>query len=67
MKLFNKSKAKNIREIDLSELKNAVLFTKIDAGINELGFSVEYLRVPGGVIRTLVNNTSINQIFIPLP
>lgn len=67
MKLFNKTKRKNTREIDLLELKNEVLFTKIDAGMNELGFSVEYLRVPGGVIRTLVNNTSISQIFIPLP
>lgn len=65
--MFNKkSKNKTKSEININELKQLALFESIDGQFNELGFSVSYLRVPNGVIRTVINNTSLHQIFIPL-
>lgn len=57
---------KTVTEINIDQLKKLALFESIDGKFNELGFSVSYLRIPNGVIRTVVNNTSLHQIFIPL-
>lgn len=43
------------------------MFESVDAEYCTLGFSINYTRVPTGIIRTLVNNTSISQQLIPLP
>lgn len=59
-------KTKIVNEISISDLKQLALFESIDGKFNELGFAVSYLRVPNGVIRTIINNTSLHQIFIPL-
>jgi len=64
--MFNRKKAKIKSEININEVKQLALFESMDGQFNELGFSVSYLRVPGGVIRTVINNTSLHQIFIPL-
>lgn len=65
--MFNKKpKIKAKPEININELKQLALFESVDGQFNELGFSVSYLRVPGGVIRTIINNTSLHQIFIEL-
>jgi len=53
-------------EIDVNILKSLKLFESIDADFNELGFSIIYTRVPGGLIRLVINTEAINQIFIPL-
>lgn len=64
--MFKIKKQKSKSEININELKQLALFESIDGQFNELGFSVSYLRVPNGVIRTVINNTSLHQIFIPL-
>ena len=51
-------------EIDVNILKSLKLFESIDADFNELGFSIIYTRVPGGLIRLVINTEAINQIFI---
>lgn len=64
--MFKVKKQKSKSEINVNELKQLALFESMDGQFNELGFSVSYLRVPNGVIRTVINNTSLHQIFIPL-
>ena len=60
-------KKKQHLEISESKLKSLKMFESVDAEYCTLGFSINYTRVPTGVIRTLINNTSISQQLIPLP
>ena len=60
-------KKKQYLEIDPAKLKKLRLFESVDANYNTLGFSISYTRVPTGIIRTTVNNTSISQQLIILP
>lgn len=63
-----KSKNKKIYlEIDANVLKDLKYFESVDGNFNELGYHVTYLRVPGGIIRTVVNTEALDQLFIPLP
>lgn len=64
--MFNKKNKKYI-EIDEKKLKSLNFFESIDGNYNELGFNVTYTRVPGGIIRTIINPESLDQLFIPLP
>ena len=60
-------KHKSYKEIDEQDLKNLKLFESIDAQYNSLGFAITYTRIQNGLIRTTVNTTGIDQLFIPLP
>jgi len=55
------------KEIEETSLKSLKLFDSVDGKYNDLGFAVNYTRVPGGLIRLVINNTGIDQLFIPLP
>ena len=55
--------APEIEELSIKELK---LFESIDGEYNSLGFSVNYMRVPNGLIRTVINSETISQVFIPV-
>ncbi|MGN1392607.1 MAG: hypothetical protein ACI4V7_00975 [Succinivibrionaceae bacterium] len=61
-----KKKTKIYTEIDEDKLKKLKLFESVDGNFNELGFNVLYTRIPGGIIRTVLNPESIDQLFIPL-
>ena len=61
-----KKKTKIYTEIDENKLKKLKLFESVDGNFNELGFNVLYTRIPGGIIRTVLNPESIDQLFIPL-
>ncbi len=61
-----KKKTKIYTEIDENKLKKLKLFESVDGNFNELGFNVSYTRIPGGIIRTVLNPESIDQLFIPL-
>ena len=66
--MFNKKNKLNIyKEIDEYKLKSLKLFESVDGNYNELGFAINYTRVPGGLIRLTINNAGIDQLFIPLP
>ena len=65
--MFKKKKKKVYLEIDPDSLKKLSLFESIDGNFNELGYNVTYLRIPGGLIRTVVNTEAIDQLFIALP
>lgn len=65
--MFKKKSKKGYLEIDPDSLKKLSLFESIDGNFNELGYNVTYLRIPGGLIRTVVNTEAINQLFIALP
>lgn len=60
-------KVKIYKEIDEKQLKNLKLFESVDGEYNSLGFAITYTRIPTGLIRTTVNTTGIDQLFIPLP
>lgn len=63
--MFKKKKPyKEIEEVKLKQLK---MFESVDANYNSLGYAISYTRVPLGIIRTVVNNTAIDQQFISLP
>lgn len=63
-----KKKKKAFLDIEESALKQLKLFEKIYGKYDtEMGHSFYYLRVPGGLIRTVVSPESINQIFISVP
>lgn len=64
--MFNKKIKINI-EITEEKLKRLKLFESVDGNFNELGYNVTYLRIPGGLIRTVVNTEALDQLFIPLP
>lgn len=61
-----KKKTKVYTEIDEDKLKKLKMFESVDGNFNELGFNVSYTRIPGGIIRTVINPESIDQLFIPL-
>lgn len=61
-----KSKNTVFTEIDINLLKKLKLFESADGIYNNLGYSVTYLRVPGGLIRTVINTEAIDQLFISL-
>lgn len=65
--MFKKKSKKVYLEIDPDSLKKLLLFESIDGNFNELGYNVTYLRIPGGLIRTVVNTEAIDQLFIALP
>ena len=65
--MFKKKSKKVYLEIDSDSLKKLSLFESIDGNFNELGYNVTYLRIPGGLIRTVVNTEAIDQLFIALP
>lgn len=65
--MFKKKSKKIYLEIDPDSLKKLSLFESIDGNFNELGYNVTYLRIPGGLIRTVVNTEAIDQLFIALP
>lgn len=66
--MFNKNKKSPIyQEIDESLLKSLKLYESVDGNYNDLGFAVNYTRIPGGLIRLVINNAGIDQMFIPLP
>ena len=61
-----KKKEKIQKEIDETKLKKLNLFESIDGNYNELGFTITYTRIPGGLIRTIVTPEALDQLFIPL-
>jgi len=65
MKNKNKDPIK-YQEIDISVLKKLKTFESVDAEFNELGYTVTYTRVPGGLIRLVINTEMISQVFIPI-
>jgi len=66
--MFKNKKMPSIyREIEESSLKSLKLFESVDGKYNDLGFAVTYTRIPGGIIRLVINNAGMDQLFIPLP
>ena len=66
--MFNKKeKVKIYTEIEEYKLKALKLFESVDGNYNDLGFGISYTRIPGGLIRVVINNSGIDQLFIPLP
>jgi hypothetical protein len=60
-------KKKNIfKEVEETKLKQLKKFEYLICDYNEVGCSICYLRVPGGLIRTVSTPESVNQLFIPL-
>jgi hypothetical protein len=58
---------KNIfKEVEETELKQLKKFEYLICEYNEVGCSICYLRIPGGLIRTVSTPESVNQLFIPL-
>ena len=64
---FGKNKIKTYQEIDENKLKSLKLFESIDGNFNQLGFNVCYTRIPGGIVRTVINTEALDQLFIPMP
>lgn len=63
-----KKAPKPTKEVDITELKKLKLFESIYVDFNtQLGFSVCYTRVFGGVIRLVITPESVSQVFINLP
>ena len=66
--MFKKNKKTPIyKEIDEELLKALKMYESVDGNYNNLGFAINYTRIPGGLIRIVINNTGIDQLFIPLP
>lgn len=61
-----KHKTKAFKEADEQEIKNLKRFEYIICDSNEVGCSICYLRVPGGIVRTISTPESVDQLFIPL-
>lgn len=61
-----KHKTKTFKEADEQEIKNLKRFEYIICDSNEVGCSICYLRVPGGIVRTISTPESVDQLFIPL-
>lgn len=60
------SKKDIYKELDESKLKTLKRFEYLICDSNEVGCSICYLRVPGGLIRTVSTSESVNQVFIPV-
>lgn len=63
----NKKEKPAYKEIEESRLKDLKLFESVDGNFNNLGFAINYTRVPGGLIRVIINTEAMDQLFIPLP
>lgn len=61
-----KKKQSNFKEVEESRLKNLRRFEYLICDSNEVGCSICYLRVPGGIVRTISTPESVHQLFIPL-
>lgn len=61
-----KKKARVYKEIDENKLKGLKYFEYVVCDTNEVGCSITYLRVPGGIIRTIATPESVDQLFISL-
>lgn len=61
-----KKKEKCFKEIDESRLKILKRFEYVICDCNEVGCSICYLRVHGGLIRTVSTPESVSQLFIPM-
>jgi hypothetical protein len=61
-----KKKDNVFQEVDESKLRSLRRFEYLVCDCNEVGCSICYLRVPGGLIRTISTPESVNQLFIPL-
>lgn len=61
-----KHKYNIFKEVDEQQIKNLKRFEYIVCDSNEVGCSICYIRVPGGIIRTISTPESVDQIFIPL-
>lgn len=55
------------KEIDEASLKKLHLFESVNGNFNELGYSINYTRIPNGLIRTIITPEALDQLFIPLP
>jgi hypothetical protein len=55
------------KEIDEASLKKLHLFESVDGNFNELGYNINYTRIPNGLIRTIITPEALDQLFIPLP
>ena len=64
--MFKSKELNKYIDIDITNLKKLKLFESIDSNWNELGFQIIYTRVPGGLIRLVINTEAIDQIFIPV-
>ena len=65
--MFKKNKEKLVyKEIDEISLKKLHLFESVDGNYNELGFGINYTRIPGGLVRTIITPEALDQLFIPL-
>lgn len=63
-----KKKIKTVVDISDEELRTLKMFESVETRTDSfLSYEVSYLRVPGGVIRTLVHAEGISQIKIDLP
>jgi hypothetical protein len=65
--MLKNKKVKIYQEIDESKLKMLKLFESTDGNYNELGFAINYTRIPGGLVRLVITPEAIDQLFIPLP
>jgi len=65
--MFKKKSAPIYNEIDENRLKTLKLFESVDANYNDLGYYITYTRIIGGLVRTVGNNSALDQLFIPLP
>ena len=55
-------------EIEEKKIKKLNLLETVSGKFNtDLGYSVSYTRIYGGLIRTTVTPEGISQLFIPLP
>lgn len=61
-----KKKKDSYKEVDESKLRSLRRFEYFICDCNEVGCSICYLRVPGGLVRTVSTPESVNQLFIPL-
>lgn len=61
-----KNKENVFKEVNESKLKALKRFEYIICDYNKVGCSICYLRVPGGLVRTISTPESVNQLFIPL-
>ena len=65
--MFNKKKKVNLSEINLTTIKSLKYFEQIEAERDKFFQNVYYMRVPGGLIRTVSNQQGVSQLFISLP
>lgn len=59
-----KKKKKQFQEVNEDKLKQLKRFEYLTCDFNEVGCSICYTRVPGGLIRTVSTPESVSQCFI---